>query len=33
MEEAHENKTKAAQLVDLPNYQTLSNWLKKYDLE
>ena len=31
MEEAHENKTKAAQLLDLPNYQTLTNWLKKYD--
>lgn len=33
MEEAHENKTKAAQLLDLPNYQTLTNWLKKYGLE
>ncbi len=33
MGEAHENKTKAAQMLGLPNYQTLTNWLKKYGLE
>ena len=24
------NKTKAAEFVGLPSYQTLSNWLEKY---
>ena len=24
------NKTRAAELVGLPNYQTFSNWLSKY---
>jgi len=33
MSEAYKNKTKAAQMLNLPNYQTLSNWLKKYGLE
>lgn len=33
MDEASGNKTKAAKLVGLPNYQTFSNWLKKYGLE
>ncbi len=33
MIEAGGNKTKAAQMLGLPNYQTLSNWLKKYELE
>jgi transcriptional regulator with GAF, ATPase, and Fis domain len=32
MEAAHGNKTRAAELVGLPNYQTLSNWLTKYGL-
>ena len=32
LEEAHGNKTKAAQLVGLPNYQTFTNWMRKYDL-
>lgn len=32
MDEAHGNKTKAAQLVGLPSYQTFSNWMKKYSL-
>lgn len=32
LDEAHGNKTKAAELVGLPSYQTFSNWLKKYDL-
>ena len=32
MEEAHGNKTKAAELLGLPSYQTLTNWLKKYGL-
>jgi DNA-binding NtrC family response regulator len=30
MAEAHGQKTKAAELVGLPSYQTLSNWLAKY---
>ncbi len=29
---AHGNKTKAAQLVGLASYQTLTNWLKRYDV-
>jgi len=32
LEEAHGNKTKAAQLVGLPNYQTFTNWMQKYKL-
>lgn len=31
--EAGGNKSKAAQILGLPNYQTLTNWLKKYGLE
>jgi DNA-binding NtrC family response regulator len=30
MDEAQGNKTKAAELVGLPSYQTLTNWLSKY---
>ena len=30
MKEAGGNKSKAAELVGLPSYQTLSNWLEKY---
>jgi DNA-binding NtrC family response regulator len=30
---SHQNKTKAAKLLGLPSYQTLTNWLKKYGLE
>ncbi len=30
LDEAGGNKTKAAELVGLPSYQTLSNWLKRY---
>jgi len=30
MEEAGGNKTKAAELVGLPSYQTLTNWLRRY---
>ena len=33
MEETASNKRKAAQLLGLPSYQTLTNWLKKYELE
>jgi len=33
LDEAGGNKTKAAKLVGLPNYQTFSNWLKKYGFE
>lgn len=33
MDEAHGNKTKAADLVGLPSYQTLTNWLAKYEVE
>ncbi len=29
----HGNKTKAAEILGLPSYQTLTNWLKKYNLE
>jgi transcriptional regulator with GAF, ATPase, and Fis domain len=32
MDEAHGNKTRAAELVGLPSYQTLSNWLKRYEV-
>ena len=30
LEEAAGNKTRAAQLVGLPSYQTLTNWMKRY---
>ncbi len=33
MQEASGNKTKAADLLGLPSYQTLSNWLKKHGLQ
>ena len=33
LDEANGNKRKATELLGLGNYQTLSNWLKKYDLE
>jgi transcriptional regulator with PAS, ATPase and Fis domain len=33
IDEAHGNKTKAAQLLGLPSYQTLSNWMKKYNVD
>jgi DNA-binding NtrC family response regulator len=32
MAEAGGSKTKAAELVGLPSYQTLSNWLERYDV-
>jgi transcriptional regulator with PAS, ATPase and Fis domain len=32
MNEGGGNKSKAAKILGLPNYQTLTNWLKKYDL-
>ncbi len=32
LDEANGNKTKAARLVGLPNYQTFTNWMNKYDL-
>lgn len=32
MDEAGGNKTKAAELVGLPSYQTLTNWLSKYEV-
>ncbi len=32
MEESHGNKTKAAGSIGLPNYQTLTNWLRKHNL-
>lgn len=32
MDEAQGNKTKAAELVGLPSYQTLSNWLSRYSV-
>lgn len=33
VEEAHGNKTKAAELVGFTHYQTLTNWAKKYGVE
>jgi transcriptional regulator with PAS, ATPase and Fis domain len=33
LEEANGIKTLAANLVDLPNHQTFSSWMKKYDVE
>lgn len=33
MEDANGNKTAAAQLLGLPSYQTLTNWLKKYGVK
>jgi len=33
LEKKHGNKTKTAEILGLPSYQTLTNWLKKYDLE
>jgi transcriptional regulator with PAS, ATPase and Fis domain len=33
MEESHGNKTKAAESIGLPSYQTLANWLRKYGLD
>ncbi|MFC1743368.1 sigma-54 interaction domain-containing protein [Candidatus Riflebacteria bacterium] len=32
LEKTHGKKVEAAKLVGLPNYQTLTNWMKKYDL-
>lgn len=33
MDEARGNKTQAAELVGLPSYQTLTNWLVKYEVQ
>ncbi len=33
LEATHGNRTKAAELVGLSSYQTLTNWMKKYDLK
>ncbi|MBC7962131.1 MAG: sigma-54-dependent Fis family transcriptional regulator [Steroidobacteraceae bacterium] len=33
MSECGDNKSRAAKLLGMPNYQTLTNWLKKYGLE
>lgn len=33
MEESHGNKTRAAQLLGLSSYQTLSNWLRRYGVD
>ena len=30
--EANGNKTRAAELIGLPSYQTLTNWAKRYDV-
>ena len=32
MDKANGNKTNAARLVGLPNYQTFTNWMKKHKL-
>jgi DNA-binding NtrC family response regulator len=33
MDKANGNKTRAAELVGLPSYQTLTNWLEKYGIK
>ena len=33
LEESNGNKTRAAELVGLPSYQTLTNWLGKYEVQ
>ena len=33
LDEAGGNKTKAAGLVGLPSYQTLTNWLQRYEVK
>ncbi len=33
LDAAHGNKAKATKMLGLPNYQTLSNWMKKYGVE
>lgn len=33
LESAGGNKTRAAELIGCPNYQTLTNWMKKYGIE
>jgi DNA-binding NtrC family response regulator len=33
LEEAHGNKTRAAELVGLPSYQTFSNWMSRYGVQ
>ena len=33
LDEAHGNKTNAAKLVGLPSYQTLTNWMKRYEVK
>ncbi|MCL5669875.1 MAG: sigma 54-interacting transcriptional regulator [Acidobacteria bacterium] len=33
LKEAQGNKTKAASLLGLPSYQTLTNWLKRYEVD
>lgn len=32
LDEAQGNRTRAADLLGLPSYQTLNNWLKKYGI-
>ena len=33
LEESNEQKTKAAEIIGLPSYQTFNNWIKKYGVE
>ncbi|KAF5038356.1 Regulatory protein AtoC [anaerobic digester metagenome] len=33
LDDAHGNKTQAAKILGISNYQTLTNWLKKYGVE
>ena len=33
LSEANGNKTRAAGLIGLPSYQTLTNWMKRYDVK
>lgn len=31
--ETHGSKTRAAELVGLPSYQTFTNWMKRYGVD
>jgi transcriptional regulator with PAS, ATPase and Fis domain len=33
LDETRDNKTQAAEVLGLASYQTLSNWMKKYDVQ
>ena len=33
LDHTHNNKTRAAELLGMGSYQTLSNWIEKYGIE